>query len=117
MPAGWSRCLQPQLGHLFQLVAPALRQCRSQEDLRGDPPEQDRDIWKQGWKEEAIGEVDPERLNPTGSSIALGHPFAATGARIVTRLAYEMHLRGARYGLISICAAGGMGAGMILQRD
>jgi acetyl-CoA acetyltransferase family protein len=72
--------------------------------------------WRKGWKEEAIGEVAPERLNPAGSSIALGHPFGATGARIVTRLANEMERRSARYGLVSICAAGGMGVGMILER-
>jgi acetyl-CoA acetyltransferase len=72
--------------------------------------------WQQGWKEEAIGAVDPERLNPLGSSIAVGHPFAATGARIVTTLANEMVRRDARYGLISICAAGGMAAAMILER-
>jgi acetyl-CoA acetyltransferase family protein len=72
--------------------------------------------WQQGWKEEAIGAVDPERLNPLGSSIAVGHPFAATGPRIVTTLANEMVRRAARYGLISICAAGGMAAAMILER-
>lgn len=72
--------------------------------------------WKKGWKEEAIGEVDPERLNPLGSSIAVGHPFAATGARILTTLANEMHRRQARYGLVSICAAGAMAAAVILER-
>jgi acetyl-CoA acetyltransferase family protein len=72
--------------------------------------------WQQGWQEEAIGAVDPERLNPLGSSIAVGHPFAATGARMVTTLAHEMVRRDARYGLISICAAGGMAAAMILER-
>lgn len=73
--------------------------------------------WKQGWKEGPIGAVDPERLNPLGSSIAVGHPFAATGARIVTTLANEMARRGSRYGLVSICAAGGMAAAVILERN
>jgi acetyl-CoA acetyltransferase family protein len=73
--------------------------------------------WKDGWKEPAIGEVAPDKLNPLGSSISVGHPFAATGARIVTTLANEMHRRDSRYGLISICAAGAMAAAMILERN
>jgi acetyl-CoA acetyltransferase family protein len=72
--------------------------------------------WQLGWKEEAIGTIDPARLNPLGSSIAVGHPFAATGPRIITTLANEMARRRARYGLISICAAGAMAAAMILER-
>ncbi len=72
--------------------------------------------WKKGWKEEAIGEIPPEKLNPLGSSIAVGHPFAATGARILTTAAYEMKRRGARYALISVCAAGAMAAAVILER-
>ncbi len=73
--------------------------------------------WKQGWKEPAIGEVDRAKLNQLGSSIAVGHPFAATGARIVTTLANEMKRRNARYGLVSICAAGAQASAMILERD
>jgi len=73
--------------------------------------------WEQGWKEKAIGKVDRQKLNPLGSSIAVGHPFAATGGRIVTTLAYEMQRRDAKYGLVSICAAGAMAAAMILERD
>ena len=72
--------------------------------------------WEQGWKEPAIGSVDRSKLNPLGSSIAVGHPFAATGGRIVTTLANELKRRKARYGLLSICAAGGMAAAMILER-
>jgi acetyl-CoA acetyltransferase len=72
--------------------------------------------WQQGWKEPAIGEVDRNKLNQLGSSIALGHPFAATGARIVTTLANEMMRRDARYGLVSICAAGAQASAMILER-
>lgn len=73
--------------------------------------------WEQGWKEKAIGAVDREKLNPLGSSIAVGHPFAATGGRIVTMLANEMKRRNAKYGLVSVCAAGAMAAAMILERD
>ena len=72
--------------------------------------------WEQGWKEPAIGSVDREKLNQLGSSIAVGHPFAATGARIVTTLANEMKRRDARYGLVSICAAGAQASAMILER-
>ena len=72
--------------------------------------------WSQGWKEPAIGEVDPEKLNPLGSSISVGHPFGATGARIVTTLANEMHRRGSQAGLVSVCAAGGMAAAVLLRK-
>jgi acetyl-CoA acetyltransferase len=72
--------------------------------------------WQQGWKESAIGKVDVEKLNPLGSSIAVGHPFAATGARIVTTLANELKRRDARYGLVSICGAGATAAAIILER-
>jgi acetyl-CoA acyltransferase len=64
----------------------------------------------------AVGRVDRERLNVNGGSIALGHPFGATGARITTTLANEMKRRGARFGLISVCAQGGMGFAMVLER-
>ncbi|MCH7887073.1 MAG: acetyl-CoA C-acyltransferase [Candidatus Marinimicrobia bacterium] len=73
--------------------------------------------WENGWKEEPIGKVDMEKLNPLGSSIAVGHPFAATGGRIVTTLSNEMKRREAKYGLVSICAAGAMAAAMILERN
>ena len=73
--------------------------------------------WEQGWKEEAIGEVDRAKLNPLGSSIAVGHPFAATGIRIATTLANEMKRREAKYGLISICGAGATAVAMLLERD
>lgn len=62
-----------------------------------------------------VGEVDWDRTNVLGGSIALGHPFGATGARIVTTLAHEMRRRGVQFGLISICAQGGMGFAMVLE--
>ncbi|MBA3318355.1 MAG: acetyl-CoA C-acyltransferase [Gemmatimonadales bacterium] len=62
------------------------------------------------------GEVDWDRTNLLGGSIAIGHPFAATGARLVTTLANEMRRRDVQYGLISICAQGGMGYAMVLER-
>jgi acetyl-CoA acyltransferase len=63
-----------------------------------------------------VGEVDWDRTNVSGGSIAIGHPFAATGARLVTTLANEMQRRDVQFGLISICAQGGMGYAMVLER-
>jgi len=72
--------------------------------------------WERGWKEEPIGKVPMNKINPLGSSISVGHPFGATGARIATTLANEMKRRNSKYGLISVCAAGGMACAMILER-
>jgi acetyl-CoA acyltransferase len=63
-----------------------------------------------------VGEVDWDRTNVMGGSIAVGHPFAATGGRLVTTLANEMRRRDVQFGLISICAQGGMGYAMVLER-
>jgi acetyl-CoA acyltransferase len=63
-----------------------------------------------------VGEVDWTRTNVMGGSIAIGHPFGATGARLVTTLAHEMRRRDAEFGLLSICAQGGMGYAMVLER-
>ena len=63
-----------------------------------------------------VGEVDWDRTNVMGGSIAIGHPFAATGARLVTTLANEMRRRDVQFGLVSICAQGGMGYAMVLER-
>ena len=63
----------------------------------------------------ALGPIDRSRLNVNGSSLAAGHPFAATGARIVASLAKALHEKGSGRGLISICAAGGQGVVAILE--
>ncbi len=60
--------------------------------------------------------VDPERLNVNGGAIALGHPLGCTGAKLTTTLLYEMPRRHARYGLVSMCIGGGMGAAGIFER-
>jgi acetyl-CoA acyltransferase len=65
---------------------------------------------------EAVGKIDRSRLNVNGGSIAIGHPFGATGARLTTSLANEMKRRSAHLGLISVCAAGGLGFAMVLER-
>jgi acetyl-CoA acyltransferase len=60
--------------------------------------------------------IDPERLNVNGGAIALGHPLGCTGAKLTATLLYEMRRRGARYGLVSMCVGGGMGAAGIFER-
>jgi acetyl-CoA acyltransferase len=66
-------------------------------------------------RDQAVGDVDPERLNVHGGSIAIGHPFAATGSRMVTTIANELHATGKRTALLGICAAGGLGAAAVLE--
>lgn len=67
-------------------------------------------------REQPVGEVDWTRTNVMGGSLAIGHPFGATGARLATSLATEMKRRDVQFGLISICAQGGMGFAMVLER-
>jgi acetyl-CoA acyltransferase len=74
------------------------------------------------WAERAgfshpVGQVDRSRLNVMGGSLSIGHPFGATGARILTTLCNELQRRDARYGLMTVCAAGGMGHAMVVERD
>jgi acetyl-CoA acyltransferase len=64
----------------------------------------------------AVGEINWDTLNVMGGSIAIGHPFGATGGRITTTLANEMQRRNVEFGLISVCAQGGMGFAMVLER-
>jgi len=60
--------------------------------------------------------IDPDRLNVNGGAIALGHPLGCTGAKLTTTLLYEMRRRGARYGMVTMCVGGGMGAAGIFER-
>jgi acetyl-CoA acyltransferase len=60
--------------------------------------------------------IDPERLNVNGGAIALGHPLGCTGAKLTTTLLYEMKRRNARYGMVTMCVGGGMGAAGIFER-
>jgi acetyl-CoA acyltransferase len=62
-----------------------------------------------------LGEVEPGRLNPNGGSIPLGHPFGATGARMITQALRELARRKGRHALLTICAAGGLGAAVVLD--
>ncbi len=66
-------------------------------------------------RERAIGPIPPERFNRCGGSIAIGHPFGATGARICTTLANELNRTGGHYGLATACAAGALGGTVILE--
>jgi acetyl-CoA acyltransferase len=60
--------------------------------------------------------IDPDRLNVNGGAIALGHPLGCTGAKLTTSILYEMRRRNARYGLVTMCVGGGMGAAGIFER-
>ncbi|KFE72452.1 acetyl-CoA C-acyltransferase FadI [Hyalangium minutum] len=70
---------------------------------------------KAGWSA-PVGEVDRDRLNVNGGSISLGHPFGATGARIVTQALHELKRRNKNTVLCTVCAAGGLGAAVVLER-
>ena len=61
-------------------------------------------------------ELDPERVNVNGGAIALGHPLGCTGARLTATLLSEMERRDARYGMVTMCIGGGMGAAGIFER-
>lgn len=65
----------------------------------------------------AIGEIDMDKFNVQGSSIAYGHPFAATGTRMITQMLNELNRRGGGTGLLTACAAGGLGAAMIVETE
>ena len=74
------------------------------------------------WAERAgfsqpVGAVDRARLNVMGGSIAIGHPFGATGARITTTLCNELRRRGGQFGLMTVCAAGGLGFAMVVESE
>jgi acetyl-CoA acyltransferase len=60
--------------------------------------------------------IDPARLNVNGGAIALGHPLGCSGAKLTTSLLYEMKRRQARYGMVTMCVGGGMGAAGIFER-
>lgn len=68
-------------------------------------------------RDKATGEIDMEKFNVMGSSIAYGHPFAATGTRMITQMLNELNRRGGGTGLLTACAAGGLGAAMIVETE
>jgi len=68
-------------------------------------------------RDKAIGDIDMDKFNVMGGSLAYGHPFAATGARLITQTLNELNRRGGGVGLTTACAAGGLGAAMIVETD
>jgi len=60
--------------------------------------------------------LDPSKVNVNGGAIALGHPLGCTGAKLTATLLYEMQRRSARYGMVTMCVGGGMGAAGIFER-
>lgn len=66
-------------------------------------------------KKNGTGEIDPDKMNVNGGSIPIGHPFGATGTRLVLQTLHELRARKKNLGLISVCAAGGLGAVMVLE--
>ena len=80
-----------------------------------------RGLESREWAERAgytrpVGEVDRSKLNVMGGSISIGHPFGATGGRILTTLCNELQRRDGEFGLMTVCAAGGMGHAMVIER-
>jgi acetyl-CoA acetyltransferase len=67
-------------------------------------------------RSEALGEIDPDKLNVNGGAIALGHPVGASGARLVFTLLMEMQRRNLHLGVAALCVGGGQGAAMLLER-
>jgi acetyl-CoA acyltransferase len=68
-------------------------------------------------RSEPLGEIDPAKLNVNGGSIAIGHPFAATGARMIVQTLRELERRQGQYALLTVCAAGALGAALVLERE
>ena len=60
--------------------------------------------------------ADPDRVNPNGGAIALGHPLGATGAMLITKAAHELARTGGRYGVVTMCCGGGLGTATLLER-
>jgi acetyl-CoA acetyltransferase family protein len=79
------------------------------------------EVWESGWDRfpelKAIGTIPREKVNPNGSSIAIGHPFAATGGRLIMATLNELARSNKQTGVISVCAAGAMGCAMLLRRS
>jgi acetyl-CoA acetyltransferase family protein len=77
-------------------------------------------VFEQGWSRyptlRPLGKIPEEKINVNGGSLALGHPFAATGGRLILSLAHELKRRNAKRGLISVCAAGAMACAVVIER-
>ncbi|MGD9253197.1 MAG: acetyl-CoA C-acyltransferase [Holophagae bacterium] len=67
-------------------------------------------------RSQPVGSIDPARLNAWGGSLSVGHPFGATGARLITTCCHRLEVEQARYGLVAACAAGAIGIGLVIER-
>jgi acetyl-CoA acyltransferase len=67
-------------------------------------------------RDQALGGIDRERINAWGGSLSVGHPFGATGARLITTCCHRMQAEKSRYGLVAACAAGALGIGLVLEQ-
>jgi acetyl-CoA acyltransferase len=67
-------------------------------------------------RNKAVGAINRDRLNTWGGSTSVGHPFGATGGRLITNCCHRMEAEDARYGLVAACAAGAIGIGMVFER-
>jgi len=67
-------------------------------------------------REKPVGSIDADRLNAWGGSLSVGHPFGATGGRLLATCIDRMELEDARHGMVAACAAGAIGIGMVLER-
>ena len=66
--------------------------------------------------DQPVGRIPKNKINNWGGSLSIGHPFGATGGRILTTLCNELKRRGGQFGLMTVCAAGGMGHAMVVER-
>jgi len=78
--------------------------------------ENDRFCRERLGRDRALGAIDRERLNAWGGSLSVGHPFGATGARLITNCCHRMQAEKARFGLVAACAAGAIGIGLVFER-
>lgn len=80
-----------------------------------------RKVWREGWNRypelKSIGEMPEEKVNVNGGSLAIGHPFAATGGRLILSAVHELKRGGLRRAVLSVCAAGAMAAAVLISRD
>jgi acetyl-CoA acetyltransferase len=68
-------------------------------------------------RQQRLGEIDPTQLNVNGGAIALGHPVGATGTRLIITLLKELHRRGLRRGLATLCVGGGQGGAVVVETE
>ena len=77
--------------------------------------------WEKGWSKfpavQPIGSIPPDKININGGSLAIGHPFAATGGRLILSLVNQLKRTNQRTGVISVCAAGAMACAMLIRRS